>query len=186
MIFGNPKFLAVESEVLKYYEQRSSRALGFIVIHVGGMEYGLREADATMLACILDGSQRRLDQRGQHVCTFDYAPAEDIAAALMEIIYEEEVREDFWGLDPEAFHKHIHYKNLLWSQSGDEAFDDGSHVVQIDVGSRVRVLAFKRTSEGIDPRTLRDVWIEDVEFYNILSDWLKAFEANWTLAMSYE
>ncbi len=38
---------------------------------------------------------------------------------------------------------------LMWAPDGDEAFDDGSYVLQIDSGSLVRLIGFKGTSGGL-------------------------------------
>jgi hypothetical protein len=68
----------------------------------------------------------------------------------------------------------------------DEAFDDGSYVLQFDVGDRVRLIAFKsdesyRHASG----TLSDVWLPADEFYNVLREWRDAFEAAWMAAPKF-
>ncbi len=62
------------------------------------------------------------------------------------------------------------YSNdLLWAPDGDETFDDGSYILQFDLGDRVRLIAFKRSENGLhDPFTLRDVWISAEGYSRVL------------------
>ena len=55
MIIGDPKVFAIESCISIAYEELGARALGFFVIHIGGRCYGVREPDATWLACTSAG-----------------------------------------------------------------------------------------------------------------------------------
>ena len=50
MMFGIQEIFGIESGVAQAYERLSFRALGFFVLHVGGMRYGVFEPDATLLA----------------------------------------------------------------------------------------------------------------------------------------
>ena len=70
---------------------------------------------------------------------------------------------------------------ITWAPDGDEAFDDGSYVLQFDVGDKVRLVAFKSGDLGhqYDPETLNDRWLEADQFYSILQQWRDAFEAEW-------
>jgi hypothetical protein len=72
----------------------------------------------------------------------------------------------------------------MWAPDGDEAFDDGSYVLQFDVEDRVRLIAF-RSGEGYvhDPATLSDVWLPSDDFYGVLQEWLQSFDREWTALM---
>jgi len=72
----------------------------------------------------------------------------------------------------------------VWAPDGDKAFDDWSHVLQFDVGERVRLIAFKSSEQGYHhaPDTLADAWLEAEEFYRVLEEWRSAFVAEWKLA----
>jgi hypothetical protein len=66
---------------------------------------------------------------------------------------------------------------------GDEAFEDGSYVLQFDVKNRVRLIAFKSDhSYSYDPGTLSDVWLAAEEFYGILKQWRDSFDSEWVSA----
>ena len=71
-------------------------------------------------------------------------------------------------------------KDRMWAPDGDQAFDDGSYVLQFDVNERVRVIAF-RGGKGYRhaPDTLSDVWLPIDDFYGILQHWHDAFETEW-------
>jgi hypothetical protein len=81
---------------------------------------------------------------------------------------------------------HERSSDCQWAPDGDEAFDDGSYVLQFDVDDRVRLIAFKHGERGegwqCDSATLRDVWLAADEFYRILQQWHDAFYAEWVAA----
>ncbi|HEV3416160.1 MAG TPA: hypothetical protein VG056_05085, partial [Pirellulales bacterium] len=72
---------------------------------------------------------------------------------------------------------------IVWAPDGDEAFDDGSYVLQFDVRDDVRLIAFKSGgSDRHDPTALSDVRLPTDDFYLILQRWHDAFEAEWVSA----
>ena len=74
----------------------------------------------------------------------------------------------------------ISSKRIIWAPDGDEAFDDGSYVLQFDVGDRVRLIAFKSCpGHFYDRATLSDVSLAADDFYCVLQKWHDAFEAEW-------
>jgi hypothetical protein len=68
---------------------------------------------------------------------------------------------------------------LVWAPDGDEAFDDGSYVLQFDVDGRVRLVAFNRPSSLVDPASVQEAWLAADVFYDILSQWRERFTAEW-------
>jgi hypothetical protein len=62
---------------------------------------------------------------------------------------------------------------------GDEAFDDGSYVLQFDVGDRVRPIAFKRPESLVNPTSVREVWLSSDTFDSALREWRDFFLAEW-------
>jgi hypothetical protein len=186
MIVGNPAVFAIESEISKMYERLSYRALGFFVIHVGGLRYGVYDPEATMLANSFDEVGRRLAERGMHTCGFGAEPeAAKIAVAVSCAVYSDAPGEEqVFGIAPSEFQRQLSAKDLLWAPDGDEAFDDGSHVLQLDVEDRVRLIAFKRIGGDCpDLGTLREVWMAGGEFYGVLQKWHDDFKAAWSAAL---
>lgn len=181
MIVGDPSILGIESRITRAYERLSFRALGFFVIHVGGRRYGVYKPDATMLACSFDAVQRRIADRGTHTASFaTESDAGQIADAFRNAIYAEDQEESYFGIPLAEFNRLFdrNSNDLIWAPDGDEAFDDGSYVLQFDVEDRVRLIAFK-FDEGYhhDPATLSDVWLPADDFYRVLQQWLDTFEA---------
>jgi len=140
------------------------------------------EPDATMLACSFSEVERRLIRRGQHTAPFATEEAGEIADAFRNAIYAEEQEESYFGIPLPDFAKLFsgNSSDLMWVPDGDEAFDEGSYVLQFDMDDRARLIAF-RCLEGYrhDPASLSDVWLSADAFYDVLQQWHDAFEAEW-------
>lgn len=183
MIIGDPTSFAIESCISIAYEELGARALGYFVIHIGRHCYGVREPDATWMACSFDEVERRLAGRGRHTAPFSTDPgAGKVADAFREAAYApDQENKQFFGITQPEFSDSFYANHLVWAPDGDEAFDDGSHVLQFDVENRVRLIGFKSFTEGYhhDPATLSDVWLEAEKFYEILQIWRDSFESEW-------
>ena len=185
MIIGDPEIFAIESVITEAYEGLGLRALGCFVIHIAGRSYGVKEPDATMLACSFDEVGRRLADRGSHIPAFPIdASAGKIAHAFRRAGYTIcEESERFLGIAFPQFNESIIAKRLTWAPDGDAAFDDGSYVLQIEDLKKVRLIAYVSTPDNLyDPATLRDVSLSSDDFYDILQDWRDRFEAEWMAA----
>jgi len=187
MIIGNPSVLAIESGITRAYERVSLRALGFFVIHVGGRCYGVHEPDATMLACSFDKVERRIASRGRHAAPpLAKLDAGEIANAFRTAFFIDQEDETYCGIPADEFRNlfYVESRSLVWAPDGDEAFDDGSYVLQFDVKDRVRVIAFTSSEDYLyDPATLSDTWLPAADFYQLLQRWHDAFEAEWTSSL---
>jgi Immunity protein 42 len=184
MMIGNASIFAIESEIYRAYERLSLRALGFFVLHVGGRRYGVHKPETTMLATAFDAVQSRIVCRGKHTAPFATEPdAGAIANAFRNAIYADDQGESFLGIPLANFCKFFSETgNVAWG-AGDETFDDGSYVLQFEVDSRVRLIAFKSDDHYRRvPATLTDMWLPADDFYDILRKWRYAFEAEWVSA----
>ena len=134
-----------------------------------------------MLACSFDEVGKRIAERGTHTAAFSTeADARRISDAFREAVYADEQKESYLGIPLKHFTAMIRAGRLDWAPDGDEAFDDGSYVLQFDVGSRVRLIAFTSTRDcRYDSDTLRDVWLAADDFYAVLQQWYDAFHAEW-------
>jgi hypothetical protein len=75
------------------------------------------------------------------------------------------------------FRAAIYSNHLVWAPDGDEAFDDGSYVLQIESQNQVRLVAFVGTPDFLyKPSSLRDLLLSADEFYTILQEWHDSFE----------
>ena len=139
MRIGDPSSLAIESGITQAYTRLSLRALGFCVLHVGGTRYGVYKPDATALANSFDEVERRISFRGSHTASLAIEPdAGEIANAYINAAYADEQRESYFGIPLLQFLDLIYTNRLTWAPDGDEAFDDGSYVLQFDVADQVR------------------------------------------------
>ncbi|QDU54111.1 Imm42 family immunity protein [Aeoliella mucimassa] len=180
MIAGNPSTFAIESNITQAYEQLSWLALGCFVIHISGRRYGVFKPDATMLACSFDEVGRRISSRGNHTVPFSELDAGEIALAFSGALYASNPEQYYFGIALPTFYDMIHASRVVWAPDGDEAFDDGSYVLQFDFEAHVRLIAFKSGQESLyDPVTLSDIWLEADNFYSILSQWHDNFSSEW-------
>jgi hypothetical protein len=78
---------------------------------------------------------RRLARRGTHTAPFATEHnAGKIANAFRDAIYApDQENKQFFGVSQSEFSDIVYSKNLMWAPDGDEAFDDGSYVLQFDV-----------------------------------------------------
>jgi len=182
MTVGDTSLFAIESEITRAFEKLSWRGLGFFVIHVAGQRYGVKSPGQSMLACSFDEVGTRISGRGTHQAPFSEAPAVDIANAYTSAVYlDHNGNETYFGMSEAQFTNTLNSKSLVWAPDGDEAFDDGSYVLQFDVGDRVRLIAFKRPEALVDAASVREVWLSSDIFYNALREWRDTFLAEWEL-----
>lgn len=184
MVVGEISDFAIESRIEKAYARLSFRALGYFVIYIDNNRYGVYSTEATMLACSFDEVLRRVAYRGSHVAPFAAeTDARKIVQAFIEAIYSTEKQNAlFFGFGSADLSDLFYSNKLIWAPDGDEAFDDGSHILQFDVGEQVRLIGFKRNRQtgGYMPETLTDKWLESDTFYGMLSSWRAAFELEWS------
>ncbi|MCW3849387.1 immunity 42 family protein [Sphingomonas sp. LB-2] len=182
MIVGDPESFAIESAITMAIADTSQRALGFFIVHIRGSVFGVRTPDASMLACSFDEVKRRLDGRGTHrMPNLSGIDAPLVAEAVLDAIYGNSGRSSYFGMTSSEFTDAIYGNRLIWAPDGDEAFDDGSHILQFDVEDRVRLLAFRNLDCRTDAiNSLREAWIEGDAFYRVLADWSALFAEEWT------
>lgn len=182
MIIGDPSVFAIESAITAAYKALNFRALGFFTLHIGGVCYGVREPDASMLACSLGEVEERISRRGTHTATFATGvDGERVADVFRDAVYAPgQEEESFFGMSQSVFTEHLYSNHLVWAPDGDEAFDDSSFVLQFDLGDRVRLIGFRSTQAyHHDHGTLRDISLDADVFYGVLREWRKAFLSEW-------
>ena len=107
-------------------------------------------------------------------------PQSIFANAYTNAVYlDNNENETYFGMNEAQFTKTLYSKSLVWAPDGDEAFDDGSYVLQFDVGDRVRLIAFKRPESLVDSTSVREVWLSSDSFYSTLREWRNTFLAEW-------
>jgi hypothetical protein len=177
MIVGDCRVFAIESGITEAIENTSQLALGFFVVHVGGRAFGVRQPDASMLGCSFSEVELRFRRRGTHVPPIPPdVPATEVATAYLDAFYRDNARTDYFGLSQHQFVDALQSSGAIWAPDGDEAFDDGSHILQFDVNGRVRIVAFLNTEAPDDfPQTISEEWMDADLFYAIVSGWKTLF-----------
>lgn len=176
---GDQVIFAIESGIAKAFEKPSQRAIGYFVIYVKGRCYGVKSLDATLLACSVDAVQERIECGGLHLAPFsaELDPVKIADAYLAARLHLGRESEMFFGMTATMLGDLFISSGLVWAPDGDEAFDDGSHVLQLDVGGKVRLIAFTDSNNFIEViKTISDVWIDSDDYYGHLAEWLKRFE----------
>jgi hypothetical protein len=178
---GNRDRFAIESQITTAYERIGWLALGYFNIFINGYRYGRHFSDSTLLGCSVDEIDNRLKNRGEHIVDFGSEPdAGKIAAAYRKAIYSPNGDDDiYFGRCRSDFTDFVGSSKLTWAPDGDEAFDDGSYVLQFDVADHVRLIAFKSEGYGYNAATLNDVWLDAETYYNLLQEWRSQFEHIW-------
>jgi len=183
MIVGDPNTFAIESEITLAYDRPNQLALGSFLIHVLGRCFGVREPDATMLADPFNEVGKRIAKRGSHNPAFPMTEAvANIAYSFRRAFYDEsEEGELLLGMPIRQFTDAFSSNRLEWTAYCDEAFDDGSYVLQFEDQNQVRLLAFTGTPDfRYDPASLRDVRLSADTFYGILQEWHDRFKKEWS------
>jgi hypothetical protein len=181
VIIGDPETFAIESVITEAYEEPSLMALGYFIIHICGGSFGLKEIDATMLACSFDEVAKRIAGRGFYNPPFPVdSSAERIANAFIRAGYEPTHKdsERFFDIVEPEFRAAT--RRLEWAPDGDAAFDDGSYVLHLEDLTNVRLIGYLSTPAYVcDPQSLREIWLPIDDFYAILQNWHDRFETEW-------
>ncbi len=180
-VVGDRTSFAIESAITQAFPNLAQRALGYFVIHIRGKAYGVQEPDASMLGCSFEAVNDRLRRRGTHQVPFlSTIDAPLIAKAYLDAWYRRTARVDYFGLPAADFTEILHENAIVWAPDGDEAFDDGSHVLQFDVDNKVRLIAFENAEspENVGS-TVVEEWLDDEVFYGVLSRWSEQFADEW-------
>ena len=182
MIIGNPTTFAIESVITQAYSRLSFRALGFFVLHIGGRRYGVHAPDATLLALALDEIEHCISRRGTHLAPFSTdSDGSKIFDRILGAIHSPvDNWKSYLGMSRSELNDIVCQRRLRWHDP-DEAFDDGTTVLQFDVEDRVRLIA---TNGGDGWRhnaeTFVDIYVLADDFYSVLQQWRDTFLAEWT------
>lgn len=174
---GDVNCFAIESHITKAYHRPGAFALGYFNIYLRGKRFGKTALDSTLLGCSHDEVKRRLSHRGMHRFSFSNEDKCDLVTTYLNSRYWGKCELDVRVINARAFDEEITSNELVWAPDGDQAFDDGSHVLQFDLDSRVRLLGFKNEPPSIfDCRSIVDIIIDSDIFYDILYMWAQAVE----------
>jgi hypothetical protein len=172
VIVGDPAIFAIESGISRPV---GTTGLGFFLVHLAGRQYGVREDHATMLGSSFDEVVVRLQRRGMHRCSeVASLSAEDVGQRYWRGTYSADAVPAETDLSDK-----LHLANVVWAPDGDEAFNDTSHILQLDLGQSVRLIGFRAPEDLREKvRDVTEVIVSENEFYDTLADWLVRFTAD--------
>ncbi len=105
--------------------------------------------DATLLACSFDEVAKRVRDRGTHLAPFSAFPdGAAIATAAWMAKYSETYDPSLLAISREELTNTLSNNGIVWAPDGDEAFDDGSQVLQFDIGDQVRIIGSRWTGDS--------------------------------------
>ena len=179
---GDRSRILIESKITQVYDNVSLRGLGYFVIYIKNYRYGVYSDEATALGCSFDSIKERIDMRGKHIAQFSTEKKPElIAEAVKNALYTDNTLETtFFGIPINEFSDIIYKNKIIWAPDGDEAFDDGSYILQFDVDRKVRIIGFKCLDNfRCDPKTVNELWIDAKDFYDTLQEWYNGFLNEW-------
>ena len=186
MVLQSENNVAIESFISLVDPRRGLMAIGYFLIKINGVSYGVKEKDATALANSYDAVVSRLEMRGKHIAPADWLilPSLSLAQILHESTWGYMSREQFaqeFNISQDKSKELIYKNNLMWAPDGDAAFDDGSRIYQFDIDDEtVRLIGFNATHDcKVDISTLTDVTMNANDFYSVLKEWAESFYAEW-------
>ncbi|MBB4100454.1 hypothetical protein GGR46_004026 [Sphingomonas kyeonggiensis] len=187
ILVGNPEMLAIESCVDEFVAQKSQMGIGYFLIHVGGRQYGVKKPRACVMGNSYNEIVSRISQDGKHILnSSSKIDSKELSIYILNSIYN---RGFEGGVIPSQWSKEIDdnlYANaLIWAPDGDSAFDDGSHVVQVDDGQFARITAFinAETQDEFE-NSISDVILRRETFYETLGAWAREFDGQWKVFLN--
>jgi len=187
ILIGDKRRFAIETGFAPQSGRKIATVYGLFRIWIDGLGYGIDQEDATCLANSYEWLKYRLDNRGTFVGV-DWSNK-----SVQEILGS--ARYEIYGRIGATAESCEPFRRLMMAPDGDEAFDDGSTIIQFDVNNVVRLVAGRTSAmnsvEALDratyrdeysrllrwePGTLRDITFDADVFYDTIRQWLSAFE----------
>jgi hypothetical protein len=167
------------------YNSPSIYGIGYFVIHIKDNIYGIKSKGATALACSYDAVIDRIKKRGTHICPefITDLSALELSDLFEGVLYRDKKEykmPDNIGVLHNELSDIVYQNELLWVPDGDEAFDDGSRIIQFDIEQTVRLIGYKSLHKNkIDIKTLTDLTMDAEQYYTTLENWSNNFYNEW-------
>ncbi len=182
MLFGNKEKFAIEFEVKEIYHDKRFIGDGFFVVYIDGFMYGRKEDDATSFGCIrstlkyFDVLQSPSKNPFNKYECYELCDKFYDTAYRMERRYKEEEIKDFIKEAEITYDKRENCLLDYWTPM-EEAFDDGSFVLQLNEGDSVRLLGFKTSDdETYNIENVHGAIIQKEKFSSIIQEVIQELE----------
>ena len=177
MIVGDRSRFAVEIELHPDSPKSISTGFGLYRFWIADQPYGRSAPDASCLAASCDALRERLGQRGHHDATgMPTGNPLGILERAYWLIYR--VTDVHIASRQASAQEVAQARRLMMAPDGDEAFDDGSFVVQWDDRGVVG-LAAGLVGEGDGPMIVdpvRSIRLGTVDFYDVVAGAVNFFD----------
>ena len=148
MIIGDTNSFAIVFEISDFVKSHFI-GIGSFNVYIKGTKYGQDDKGATTFFPLIPDLKKVLSEKEKSSELFINGNEVDICKAYYEAIYVgEELNKKYLGYSYVDFYNKILKipTNIIsWSFIG-EAFDDGSHMLQINDTDRIKLLGFKSTN----------------------------------------
>lgn len=180
MIIGDKSRFAIETHIECGPPEGLYGRVGYFNIFIMGQRYGLNDPRATVLDCSYDAIVSRIESRGRHsIYVLNDMDASKMAVLFRELFYVNGADgPPFLGARRDELIDQIHENSIVMAPDGDQAFDDGSYILQLDVGDSVRLIGFKSNGNiYYDKETLAEFVIDANSFYGLLLQWCNWYKS---------
>ena len=155
MIIGDTNSFAIAFEISEFVKSHFI-GIGSFNVYIKETKYGRDDKDATTFFPLIEDLKTVLSEKEKSSEIFINGNEVEICKAYYEAIYiAEELNKKYFGYSYTDFYNKILQipTNIIsWDFIG-EAFDDGSHMLQINDMDRIKLLGFKSTAHC----TIKDI-----------------------------
>lgn len=145
MLIGSIKRFAIEYTIREFYENNFIGD-GKFLVYINGIPYGQNRDDSTTFSCIIPELGKRIITRKITDKILRENGHAEIAHNYYDCFFADEPKTTYFGLSKKDFEKVIIENNCSWNGM-DEAFDDGSFILQINMNSTTtKLIGFKAIS----------------------------------------
>lgn len=186
MLFGDKKVFGIEFEVKELYHNKSFIGDGFFVVYIDGFMYGIREDDASSFGAILwtlkESCSSFIHMKNPFNNFEDFEICDKFYDAnyRSENRYPEKTKMDYdctYLVKPGCDERDGNLANrflIYWAQM-EEAFDDGSFILQINEEKYIRILGFK-ASANYDVENVHSAKVPIEDFFSTLQSVITELE----------
>jgi hypothetical protein len=168
-LIGDRNQFAFDIRVCRLTPNLYYKGIGYFLIYVNGVRYGLSHCEAETLVSPYEAMKKRLQFRGGHVAEFSqYPDPKEIALAVWEPGYGEVQKETYAGLPIDRVVEMVHSGHIDWFPCGGSGFDDGSDIIQFDIGDKVRIIGYRVLDIYGTLADITDIQMPADEFYSLL------------------
>jgi hypothetical protein len=147
MTIGDINIFALEYSIIEYYDSRYIGD-GKFIVYINGTKYGKSNNNSTTFSSIIPSLGQRANTSNLTDPIFEKYPPYDLAFACYDSYYGENPKEVYLGLNREHFLVLKRNNKIEW-HGMDEAFDDGSFIIQLNnANNEISLIGYRAISSN--------------------------------------